>query len=237
MEYLQAAIELKKLIVGSNNELLAKHRIGSDQNNMIFLKQANAVKEKEMTSFTNEFVFGTIENNTNAEAFVITDLAKQNVEGKELTYFLYKGYHKLIEKGLVFFQVIDSENLKPKGDLLFSNLEDNIFFNVKTPEEEESSCNALETGEKTATSKGVAFLIGHMNENRLVYDIQRLIFDTCNNVQKHKGLKFNFVIQVSKFGGNPSQKLIEQISAIDKFTRSEVEKIYPNCTFKFEMAD
>ena len=234
MDYLKAAIALKSLIEDTNSIVLQKtdEFIKSPNQMRIKLQEGN-IKDVVMDTFSNEFVNNTLESIGGSEAFVITDIASMDVKGKKLDYLLYKGYHSKIEKGMVFFQLIDKQSLVPNGQLQFSNMEENIFYTVDFPQSEESSCNALETDRKVEKGKGIVFLIGHMDEHRLVYDIERLIFDTVNNVSKHPQLQFSFIIQIDRFGGSPSQELREQVAAIEEFTKNNICPEYPNTAFEF----
>jgi|GEM_PF-1617913 len=234
MEYLKAAIALRYLINETNIALLKKGKgVTANINRMYVKSKEGNTQVIDMEIYTNEFVNAIIDELGNPEAFVITDMACMDVNGKKLDYLLYKGYHSEIEKGMVFYQVIEKETLAPMGPLRFSNMEENIFYTVKEPQFEESSCNAIESKKVVGDGKGIVFLIGHMEEERLIYDIQRLIIDTVNNVEKHAKLKFNFVINISRFGGIPSHELKEQVKAIEDFTLENVCPEYPNATFQF----
>ncbi|MBS2099019.1 hypothetical protein [Carboxylicivirga linearis] len=235
MEYLKAAISLLSLIKETNNVLLSNiDKLAKSPNYMYFKTSDNNTKEVQMVSFSNEFVNIALEDTPQSQAFVMTDIATMDVKGKKLTYILYKGYHCEIEKGMVFYQVINKETFAPIESLQFSNIEENIFYQVITPEKEESSCNAMETDKEIKGGKSIVFFIGHMDEERLIYDIQRLIFDTANNVKKHNKLQFEFIINISRFGGTPSQHLIEQVKSIEEFTQNSIYQEYPNAKFKFE---
>lgn len=237
MDYLETAIVLKKLIAATNQELLIKNKGKFVSKNEMRVR-SNFGKEINITmeAFTNEFVTKTIKE-YDSEAFVMTDFVTMMQEGKELNYFLYKGYSKSFDKGLVYFQLIDKENLEPIGPIEFSNLEDNIFYTVEGPDFEESSCNAIETKENTTKNPCIAFLIGHMNEDRLLFDIQRLIFDTANNVQKHKNRLFKFIIQIDRFGGDASPSFMNKLDKIKKSLSEIFAPEYPNCEFVFALGD
>lgn len=235
MQYLKNALELKQLINQANDILLELNKKEIKHQNFIFLNLGESkISSFPMDEYTNEFVSETIKQNAKAECMLMTDVAKMEVQGKELYYYMYKAYHKNLEKGLVFYQVFDPKTLKPQGVLQFSSLEENIFYTIDAPSFEESSCNAMETGEQSATDKNIAFLIGHTNEERLLYDIERLIFDTINNVQKNPKVKFRFIIQVSLYGGSISEALKAKVSAIGQFVQKELKNEYTNTTFTFD---
>jgi len=235
MEYLKSAIELKDFITATNQVLLSKNNGAVNIKNLIrvFLPKQDII-ELEMESYTDVFVKKILESYKGNQSFVMTDVAETVIEGKSLSYYLYKGYDASIEKGLVYFQLFDKVTCQPIGTLQFSNLEDNVFYSVNAPDKDESSCNAMETEKKIEKGKNIVFLIGHMDEERLLYDIQRLIFDTVNNVQKHKAITFEFIINISKFGGKPSDDLRKQVKAIDEYTQTYVKPAFPNSTFLFE---
>ncbi|MDC7220798.1 MAG: hypothetical protein PQJ59_12760 [Spirochaetales bacterium] len=238
MEYLQAALSLRSLIGESNSHLLTMTDTIPENPHLMRIKMGEEnIKELVMETFSNEYVTETLNKMGDTEAFVVTDLVTMNVNGKEMTYLLYKGYHSQVEKGMVFYQIVDEKDLSPVGKLQFSNTEENIFYEIDEPGDEESSCNALETNKKDIKGKGIVFLIGHTNEERLVYDIQRLIFDTVNNVTKHPKLHFTFIINISHFGGTPSDGLKEQVKAIDELTRNEIYPLYSNVTFEFSFEE
>lgn len=234
MEYLKAAVSLRSLIKETNSVLLQKtDQIVDDPNHMRVKVDEDSTQNIVMEAFSDEFVNTTLNNFGDSIAFVMTDIACMNVKGQEMNYLLYKGYHSEIEKGMVFYQVIDMDTLKPQGALQFSNMEENIFYTIDAPAVEESSCNAMETDKKIENGKSIVFFIGHMDEERLTYDIQRLIFDTANNVTAHPKLNFNFTIHIARFGGSPSEELRAQVKAIEEFTRSHICPEYPNTTFQF----
>ncbi|MGQ1785193.1 MULTISPECIES: hypothetical protein [unclassified Saccharicrinis] len=237
MDYLEAAVILKKLITKTNLQMLENNTAGLKEKNRILIR-SNFGNEVDLTmdAFSNEFVFKTLKQ-YESEAFVITDFVSMVQEGKELNYFLYKGYSKWFDKGLVFFQLVNKETLQPIGGIEFSNLEDNIFYTVEAPDFEESSCNAIETDENTAKNPCIAFLIGNMDEKRLLFDIQRLIFDTANNVQKHKNRQFKFIVQIDKFGGEPSDNFLSELKKIETSLENKFAPEYPNSNFIFALGE
>nr|WP_321451194.1 hypothetical protein [uncultured Carboxylicivirga sp.] len=235
MEYLKASTSLLSFIKETNQKLLGNlSELPQTPNRMFIQSSTKDVKEVVMTAFTNDFVITTLANESNSKAFVMTDIATMLVKGTELTYILYKGYHSDIEKGMVFYQIINRDTLEYINDLQFSNIEENIFYSISAPEQEESSCNAMETDEEVKNGKSIVFLIGHMNENRLLYDIQRLIFDTVNNVRKHSTIQFNFIINIARFGGSPSAELKQAVKNIEAYTKQHIYTEYQNVDFKFE---
>ncbi len=236
MNYLESASVLKKLISKTNTNLLKTNKGKLVETNRMMLR-TNFGKELDlpMEAFSNSVVINMLKQ-YESEAFVITDFVSTvDQNNLEIHYFLYKGYHKLFHKGLVYYQLVDKNTFEPIGNIEFSNIEDNIFFKVDEPDVEESSCNAIETAENTAKNPCIAFLIGHMDENRLLFDINRLIFETANNVQKHKNMKFTFHVQVSKFGGTVSEDFFKQIDKLKKDTDKYIHKNYPNSTFIFDL--
>lgn len=233
MKYLDSAISLLNLIQQTNETLAHKLNVKKNHINFMFLHvKEQPTRELAMDTFSNDFVAHVLKE-LHAEAFVITDVATMKVEDKELTYLLYKGYHCNLEKGMVFYQMIDKKTYQPQGKLQFSNMEDNIFYSVEVPEGEESSCNAMETDKKLKDGKSIVFFIGHMDEKRLAHDIQRLIIDTVNNVSKHQKLKFSFIISISKYGGTPSAALKNKVNEIADFTQKHVIPKYSNTHFEF----
>lgn len=237
MEYLKAAIELKKDIKEINQQMIGKELSQKNPNIMFVKLSDDSVNEVNMTEYTNDFVSATLESRPGSKSFIITDLATMNTQGQELTYWLYKGYNNQTENGLVYFQVIDKDTLMPKGGLQFSNLEKNIFYEIKAPDFEESSSNAMETDEEVQGKKSIVFLVGNMNEERLVHDIQRLIVDTINNVQRHSGLDFRFILNISKFNEEPSESFKNQIKEIEHYTNEFVTTEYPNTEFVFDIEE
>lgn len=238
MNYIKASLLMKQLIADGNEICLAVNKTALNLKNIMFISDENDTLETiPMDSYTDEFVKSTLDKYKSTASFVITDVASMDVQGKNLTYFLYKAYNKHVEKGLVYYQVINPDTLEAIGDLQFSNAEENIFFKIDTPKTEESSCNAMETGEQTHNEKKIAFLIGHNDEERLYYDIERLIVDTANNVQKNQKTQFTFIIQVSTFGKNPSDAFKQKVNDIAHLCTSSVKEAYPNCTFIFEWGE
>ncbi len=235
MEYIEAAISLISLVKDTNTNLLLELEELIEKPNVMIMKMRGRDPEKVlMDAYTNEFVYDTLSENKDSESFVMTDIGSMDVKGEDVFYIIYKAYHSRVDKGVVFYQLIDKVAGKPKGALLFSNMEENVFYKVTTPDQEESSCNAIETKEKIENGKSIAFLIGHMDEERLVYDIERLLFDTANNVTKHQKLKFKFIIQISRFGGSPSAELKEKVAKIEAFTKNHLYPEYPNVEFTFQ---
>ncbi|WP_068475626.1 hypothetical protein [Saccharicrinis aurantiacus] len=235
MNYLESAANLKSLIEKANIQLLASNEAKLQEPNKALLR-TNFGKEVSlpMEEFTNSFV-QKILSEYESEAIVISDFVATRENDKELHYFLYKGYHKLFNKGLVYYQLVNKATYEPIGELQFSNIEDNIFYSVEEPKDEESSCNAVETKENTVKNPSIAFLIGHMNEERLLFDINRLIFETANNVQKHKGRNFTFHIQVSKFGGTVKREFIKQLDRLKTDIDKYIHSTYPNSQFILDL--
>ena len=233
MDYLETAVALKQLIAKTNEVLLDKNKGElTVPNKMLVRTNFGNVIETTLGAFTNVSVRDALKE-YESEAFVITDFVATEQQGQELSYFLYKGYSRVFDKGLVFFQLVNKETFEPVGKLEFSNIEDNIFYEVIGPKHEESSCNALETKDNTAKNPCVAFLISHMNEERLLYDINRLIFETANNVQKHKNRNFKFIIQIDKNGGELSEQFKVEIDKMAQSLEKNFKPEYPNCEFVF----
>lgn len=236
MQYLQAAHTLKQLIRHVNHLQTQKEpSVRSHCNSLFLFSHGKPFVELEMTSFTNKFVELALEKYPETEALVMTDMAKMMVRERELTYWLYKAYHAGLEKGMVYYQPIDENSLSKIGNLQFSNLEANIFFKPDIPETEESSVNALEGESPEEGVKLIVFLVGHANEERLLYDIQRLIFDSVSNVQNHKGLKFHFVLNISKFREKPGDIFIHKLQTIQDYVPEFLTTDYPNVTISFEL--
>lgn len=234
MEYLEAAWKLRSLINETNkNFLVNKQEIQESPRRMRVVTEKTGIKELIMDDFNNSYVRKNLKELEQPEAFVVCDIASMDIKGKTLNYILYKGYHSTMEKGWVLYQPLEEESLQPFGSLEFSNAEENIFFQVSEPDAEESTCNAMETDKVIENGKSIVFFIGHMDEERLIYDIQRLIVDTVNNVSKHPALKFEVIVQYSVYGGNVSGKFLDQIHEIDRYTREEMARFYTNISFEF----
>ncbi len=234
MKYLDSAVALSALIRQTNTAMLLKtEEFLKSPNRMLVETDKGSTQEIMMDTFSNDFVNTALKDLAMPKAFVMTDLASMIIEGKEIDYILYKGYHSAVDKGMVFYQVIEKETPAPVGPLHFSNLEENIFYTVDAPQAEESSCNAMETDEVIEKGKEIVFFMGHMDEERLLYDIQRLIFDTVNNVTRHPKMQFNFIIHISRYGGSPSPELKEKVREIEAFTEKHIYPEYPNAVFRF----
>ncbi|RKD90675.1 hypothetical protein [Mangrovibacterium diazotrophicum] len=236
MIYLKAALELKQLIRKVNHLQIQKESTVLDHKNSMFLfTGGKLLAEKAMDEYSNDFVLATLAKYPEATSFVMTDLATTDLKDRKLTYWLYKGYHVGLDKGMVYYQPIEEQNLRKVGRIQFSNLETNIFLLHQAPDFEESSANAMETDEEIEGGKAIVFLVGNMNETRLLYDIQRLIFDSANNVQNHKSLSFKFILNVSKFGGKSSDDFKKKLNEIELFTRDKVAAEYANARFVFDL--
>ena len=234
MEYLQAAVLLESLIKETNHLLLQKKEmILEAPNRMRVILDDGTREDIPMDSYTNDYVKGTLENLGSSKAFIMTDMVSTEIKGKDVTYLSYKAYHREVDKGLFFYQLVDKIFLSPVGSLRFSNLEDNIFYSVPSPQSEESSCNTMETDRVVENGKSIVFFIGHMDEERLIYDIQRLIFDTVNNVTRHPKLQFEFIIQIARYGAAPSENLRRRVESIEEYTKKHIYPEYPNATFDF----
>ena len=236
MEYLNAAVTLKSLINETNSTLLEMgESISLSPNHMMIKHSTEDTSQKViMETFSDAFVKSTLDKRA-SDAFVITDFVSMEQNGKEMTYILLKGYSNKMEKGMVFFQPINKETFEPIGPLQFSNMEDNPFYTVAVSDVEESSCNAMETDKdkEDKVVKNIVFLIGHMDEDRIVYDIERLIIDTVNNMSKHVKAKFHFIIHIASFGKTATHKLRAEVLAIEKFITENIYPEYPNSTFEF----
>ena len=238
MIYLKAALELKQLIRKVNHLQIQKESTVLEHKNSMFLfAEGKLLSERAMDEYSNEFVQATLAKYPQATSFVMTDLATTELKDRKLTYWLYKGYHIGLDKGMVYYQPIEEQNLRKVGRIQFSNLETNIFLKHQSPDFEESSANAMESDEVIEGGKAIVFLIGNMDETRLLYDIQRLIFDSVNNVQNHKSLSFKFVLNVSKFGGKPSDDFKTKLREIELYTRDQVAAEYANAQFVFDLEE
>jgi len=236
MKYLEAASELRKLIRKVNQLQLQKESTVLAHRNCMFLfMEDNALVELDMKEYSNEFVKSSLERYPQVKAFVMTDLASMQVKDQAITYWLYKGYHRDMDKGMVYFQPIDEQGLQKKGSLQYSNLESNIFLPFTAPDVEESSANAMETDEQIAGGKSIVFLIGNMNEDRLLYDIQRLMLESASNVQNHKSISFKFIMNVSKFGGAASAEFRQKLTAIENYAFKVMAVEFPNVRFEFDL--
>lgn len=236
MQYLQAAHTLKQLLRHVNHLQIQKEpSVRSHCNSLFLFSHGKPFVELEMTSFTNSFVELALEKYPEAEALVMTDMATMMVRERPLTYWLYKAYHVGLEKGMVYYQPIDESSLAKIGSLQFSNLEPNIFFKFEAPKVEESSVNALESESDEEGVKRIVFLIGHFDEERLLFDIQRLIFDSASNVQNHKGLKFQFVLNISKFKEKPGDDFRLKLQTIQDYLPEFLSADYPNVRVSFDL--
>lgn len=234
MQQLNAALFLKDLIEKTNTQNSLNQSNDLNQVNFIFNIDPNGqLVFAQMSEFSNEFVHSFLSRNNEIEAFVITDVASMDVKGKQITYFLYKGYHKQLEKGLVFYQIFNPESMEFISDLQFSNSEENIFYQPFNPDGEESSCNAMETANHTKKNPEIAFLIGHINEERLIYDIERLIIDTTFNVLKNPKANYNFILQISRYGEDPTNELKTKVKEIENTTKTLFEPVFKNVRFNF----
>ncbi len=234
MKLLKSALYLRSLVQEAHMRMQKHLPYTVHPINRMFLKiNPNTVHELRMEEFTNDFVHKKVLEYQNTEAFVMTDLATMDVKGKTVTYLLFKAYHVALETGMVYYQVIDASTHQAVGELQFSNPEANPFYPVKSPEIEESSCNAMETETEKKGEKHIVFFIGHMDENRLLYDIQRLIIDTVHNVSKHPKLHFSFTISIARYGAVPTPGLIKQVAEVENFTKQQVLPAFPNTSFVF----
>lgn len=236
MSYIQAAIVLNKLVTVTNQSISSDNLITQESPNYLFINSAQKTVQLKMKSFTDDFIKEQINQQPQCHSIVFTNLVTTIIQGKELSYILYKCYHKHMDKGFVYYQTVNKESLQPVGDLQFSNQEENIFFNLPEPDFEESSCNALEAKGSTAENKKIVFLIGNMNEERLLFDIERLIVTTLYNTCKHPTLKFHFIINIAKFGGDIDNSFDQKLMPVKKETQTLLAG-FPNITFAFEYAE
>ena len=237
MMYLQATSDLKKFIADSVKIFMHGISQGNRDFNQIYLSIEDKIKHQNVPEFNNEYILELLKTYPVATSiFMITDKATTTIQGKEITYFIFKGYHELVESGMVYYQIIDKDKLTPIGELQFSNQETNIFYEVKMPDFEESSCNAMETDDSGKDHKKIVFFVGNMNEERLLFDIERLIFTTLNNIQKHESLKFTFIINIARFGGEMSNSFTAQLEKIKELSKM-VLKDHPNVNLLFEFAE
>lgn len=234
MDYLKAAIALRKQIEKSNKDLPKHLSVAVKGRHIMYLSCKDGTEHVfEMKAYTNAYVNEILKKYDCVEMFVITDRATTVQKDAEIHYYLLKGYHTSLEKGLVFFQPINKEDASPIGDLQFSNIEDNIFLPVPEHKVEESSCNAMETDDSTTAHRKIVFFIGNLDEERLYLDLQRLVYDTLYNVQLHSQLKFNFIIEISVFEGQASTTFKEQVVALEHFINEEYIHLHPNSTINF----
>lgn len=189
-----------------------------------------------MERFADDYILEQLNCMPECTFLVFTNLVSTRIKGDVLTYFLYKGYSKLTEKGFVYYQVVNNDDLSPIGKLLFSNFEDNIFFKSLAPDVEESSCNVIEAVGSTATNKKIVFLIGNLNEERLLFDIEHLIVTTTFNSKKHASFNFHYIVSVSIFGHKISNDFTIKLENIKIACNALVEN-NENLKFSFEYTE
>ena len=236
MSYLQATLDLKKFISDSVTIYMNEIACGNRDFNQIYFNIKGKIEHRNIVEFNNEHISELIKDCPDASIFMITDKATTTIQDQEITYFIFKGYHDMVESGMVYYQIIDKYKFSPNGDLQFSNQETNIFYDVHMPDFEESSCNAMETNDSGKDHKRIVFFIGNLNEERLLFDIERLIFTTLNNIKNHNSLRFTFIINIARFGGEMSSTFFNRIDGI-KNTTKKILKDQPNVNFVFEFAD
>ena len=236
MKYLQETQELQKFITEINEQVIENKLIDSSLPNRLFLKSENKSTHLKMERFADDYILEQINAMPECTFLVFTNLVSTRIKGDDLTYFLYKGYSKLTEKGFVYYQVVHNHDLSPIGELLFSNFEDNIFFKSLAPDFEESSCNVIEAVGSTATNKKIVFLIGNLNEERLLFDIEQLIVTTAFNSKKHSSFTFHYILSISVFGHKISNDFIIKLEKIKTACNALVENS-SNLKFSFEYTE
>ena len=235
MDYFKAAVILNQLIKSTNNKLLAQYKTGIVEEKQMAIRSNFGKIIYQSVSKTNlEFVKKNIEE-FNSEAFVISDFIISHSNNSEMTYFIYKGFHKLIDKGLIFYQLVDKYNLNPIGDLQFNGFEENIFYTVDAPNFKECTYEVLERDENTIKAPSIDFMIVYKVEERLIYDLQRLIFKAANNALKHKKCMYKFHVRITALDSKISSQFIAEVEAISKTLQQILAPEYPNSTFIFEL--
>lgn len=236
MKYLQETQALEKFITEINEQVIKDKLIDSSLPNHLFLKSENKSSHLKMERFADDYILEQINSMPKCTFLVFTNLVSTQIKGNVLTYFLYKGYSKLTEKGFVYYQVVHNDTLSPLGELLFSNFEDNIFFKSLAPDFEESSCNVIEAAESTATNKKIVFLIGNLNEERLLFDIEHLIVTTAFNSKRHSAFTFHYLLSISIFGHKISDDFTMKLENIKTACNALVENS-SHLKFSFEYTE
>lgn len=236
MKYLQETKELQNFITEINEKVIENKIIDSSLPNHLFLKSENKSNHLKMERFADDYILEQINSTPECTFLVFTNLVNTRVKGDDFTYFLYKGYSKHTHKGFVYYQVVHNEDLSPIGGLQFSNFEDNIFFKSLAPDFEESSCNAIEAVGSTATNKKIVFLIGNLNEERLLFDIEHLIVTTTFNSKKHSSFTFHYIVSISVFGHKISNDFTIKLENIKTACNALVES-NQNLKFSFEYTE
>lgn len=236
MTYLQKTKELQEFIAEINISVIRNSIVALSLPNHLFLKSENTFSHLEMERFSDEYIVEQIYALPGCELFAFTNMVSTQINGVAITYILYKCYSRFNENGFVYYQVVDNDNFSPIGELKFSNFEENIFFKVVPPNFEESSCNALEASESSFDNKKIVFLIGNLNEERLLFDIERLIVTTTFNSKKHSSLTFHYIISISVFGGKKSDEFDTKLRAINKACEAFLEN-NKSLYFSFEYTE
>lgn len=131
-------------------------------------------------------------------------------------FFVIKLYLQNMEEGYVYsVPFIPASVDKPVqiSPLKFVGSEANGFLPFETPEGESSSCNVIKMDPKPPYDNRAAFLIGHVDEERLWRDLQTFISDMYCKLAPDFSRLYELVFEVSKFGKMTKEMQLE----FDKF--------------------
>ncbi|TLX73060.1 hypothetical protein E9993_16500 [Labilibacter sediminis] len=233
MEFFKAAVILNQLIKSTNTTLLNDYKTENHQKNQLFIRSNfGKIILHPIEKSNPEFIKQTI-NEFNSEAFILANLINTHKEDHDISYFIYQGFHKLIDQGLVYIQMVDPYTHSAVGDLQFYSLEGNIFYPIISPNIKESTYEVKKREESTIKCPSVSFSICHHNEERILYDLKRLILKSANNAQKHKNCQYTYHIQINLENNKMSPQCIKAIKTLEQSIQQDLLPEYPNSTFIF----
>jgi len=137
-------------------------------------------------------------------------------------FFIVKLFIKGLENAYVYsipFKM--NEDTFSPSNIKYAGCEKNIVYAYSQPQGEGSSCNTIKMDPKPPYENRAAFLIGHMDEERLWHDTKILIADMYCKLAVEENRLFELIFEISKFG-----KMTQEMDADFKNFQSYFDKTF-----------
>lgn len=168
-----------------------------DINNNINIIHLNKYSDEEIK---NE-IFNQI---VHPECFILageTEISN-NKTGEIQNNYIIKLYINSMEYAYIYSIPLKTtnSNIKLMSDIKYAGAEINNIYNYQKPIGEQSSCNTIKMDATEEYNYRAAFLIGHLNEERLWLDTETVIADMYCKIGLDINRSFELIFEISKFG-------------------------------------
>lgn len=141
-------------------------------------------------------------------------------------FFIIKLYFAGAPAGYIYsVPFSQTEKAVTFDDIRYVGSDNNDFLEYSELEGEGSSCNAIKMDPKAPYDYRAAFLIGHMNEERLWVDVDRLVTDMYCKLAIDSTRQFELFFEISKFG-NHTPTMEKSYTSFKTYFDAEIAPAY-----------